>query len=434
MTQTNFKPVDEQLAYLKKGVAEIIPEDQLKADLEKSRKAGTPLRVYLGVDPTAPDLHLGHTVVLRKLKHFQDLGHTAVFLIGDFSAMIGDPTGVSETRPPLTREQVDGNAKTYLDQVFKILDPQKTEVRYNSEWLGKMSATDVVRLCSHYQLARMLEREDFRSRLQNNHPISVHELLYPLLTAFDAVSLESDVELGATEQKFNLLVHRAIQREYGLPGQSILTMPILVGLDGSRKMSKSLGNYIGITEPPQEMFGKLMSIPDDLMWNYYELATDRTPPEIATLKSEVASGKLHPMDAKMKLGEEVVSTFHGPEAGRKAAENFQRVFRDRQAPTEMKEILLRRVPGGVTTERRTSANVFEEKTIPLSSGLVKWSKLLADLEEIASTSEAERVIKQNGFEVNGRVVTDPAARVNVDKPASYEVRVGKKKFLRITVE
>jgi tyrosyl-tRNA synthetase len=434
MTETNFKPVDEQLAYIKKGVAEIIPEDQLKASLENSRETGKPLRIYLGVDPTAPDLHLGHTVVLRKLKHFQDLGHTAVFLIGDFSAMIGDPTGVSETRPPLTREQVDANAKTYLEQVFKILDPEKTEVRYNSEWLGKMSATDVVRLCSHYRLARMLEREDFRSRLQNNHPISVHELLYPLLTAFDAVSLKSDVELGATEQKFNLLVHREIQREYGLPGQSILTMPILVGLDGSRKMSKSLGNYIGITEPPQEMFGKLMSISDELMWNYYELATDRTPPEIAALKSEVASGKLHPMDAKMKLGEEVVSTFHGSEAGRKAAENFQRVFRDRQAPAEMKEIPLRRVAGGVTTERRTSSNVFEEKTIPLSSGLVKWSKLLADLEEVASASEAERVIKQNGFEVNGQAVTDPAARINVDQPASYEVRVGKKKFLRITLQ
>src|SRR5262247_3188774 len=244
MTQLNFKPVDEQLAYLKKGVAEIIPEEQLKTDLEKSRKTGTPLRVYLGVDPTAPDLHLGHTVVLRKLKHFQDLGHTAIFMIGDFSAMIGDPTGVSETRPPLTREEVNANAKTYLDQVFKILDREKTEVRYNSEWLDKLSATDVVRLCSHYRLARMLEREDFRARLEHAQPISVHELLYPLLTAFDAVSLQSGVELGATEQKFNLLVHREIQREYGLEGQVCVTMPILVGLDGSRKMSKSLGNYV----------------------------------------------------------------------------------------------------------------------------------------------------------------------------------------------
>ena len=281
-----FKPVDEQLAYLKKGTAEIIPEAELRASLEKSLKSGIPLRVYLGVDPTAPDLHLGHTVVLRKLKHFQDLGHTAVFLIGDFSAMIGDPTGVSETRPPLTREQVDANAKTYLAQVFKILDPAKTEVRYNSEWLNKLSAVDIIQLCGRYRLARMLEREDFRSRLQNNQPISVHELLYPLVTALDAVELKSDVELGATEQKFNLLVHREIQREYGLPGQAILTMPILVGLDGSRKMSKSLGNYIGITEPPADMFGKIMSIPDDLMWTYYELLTDLSEDEIAALKNQ----------------------------------------------------------------------------------------------------------------------------------------------------
>jgi tyrosyl-tRNA synthetase len=429
-----FKPVDQQLAHIKKGSAEIIPEDQLKSDLEKSRKTGKPLRVYLGVDPTAPDLHLGHTVVLRKLKHFQDLGHTAVFLIGDFSAMIGDPTGVSETRPPLTREQVDANAKTYLDQVFKILDREKTEVRYNSEWLGNMAAGDVVRLCSHYRLARMLEREDFRSRLQNNQPISVHELLYPLLTAFDAVSLKSDVELGATEQKFNLLVHREIQREYGLPGQSILTMPILVGLDGSRKMSKSLGNYVGITEAPQEMFGKLMSIPDNLMWNYYELVTDRTEKEIAELKGEVAAGKLHPMDVKMKLGEEVVSVFQGEEAGRKAADHFQRVFRDRQAPAEMKEVALKRVPGGVFAEWRTGPNILERKTVLLSSGLVKWSKLLAELGELDSASEAERVIKQSGFEIDGQPVKDPAAKLNVDQAARYEVRLGKKKFLRIIVE
>jgi tyrosyl-tRNA synthetase len=411
MTQTNFQPVEEQLAYLKKGVAEIIPEDQLKADLEKSRKTGTPLRVYLGVDPTAPDLHLGHTVVLRKLKHFQDLGHTAVFLIGDFSAMIGDPTGVSETRPPLTREQVDANAKTYLDQVFKILDREKTEVRYNSEWLGKLTATDVVRLCSHYRLARMLEREDFRSRLQNNHPISVHELLYPLLTAFDAVSLKSDVELGATEQKFNLLVHREIQREYGLPGQSILTMPILVGLDGSRKMSKSLGNYIGITEPPQEMFGKLMSIPDELMWNYYELATDRTPSEIAVLKSEVANGKLHPMDAKMKLGQEVVSIFHGAEAGRKAAENFQRVFRDRQAPQDIEEI------------------PFE-----LEPTKTKLVRVMVGIAAAPSRSEAERLIKQGAVELNEVVVKDVAFEIDMSVPKTHLLRVGKKKFVHLVVK
>src|SRR5712691_8575910 len=321
MTDYKFKPVEEQLAYLKKGVAEIIPEETLKASLEKSLKTGKPLRVYLGVDPTAPDLHLGHTVVLRKLKHFQDLGHIAVFLIGDFSAMIGDPTGVSETRPPLTREQVDANAKTYLAQVYKILDREKTEVRYNSEWLSKMSAEEIVRLCSHYRLARMLEREDFRSRLDKGQPISVHELLYPLLTAIDAVKLQSDVELGATEQKFNLLVHREIQREYGLPGQAILTMPILVGLDGSRKMSKSLGNYVGITESPDEMFGKMMSIRDSLMWSFLELLTDRPANVIENLKTNVQSGTTHPMDAKMRLAQEVIAGFHGADAARKAAEN-----------------------------------------------------------------------------------------------------------------
>src|SRR5271170_6134382 len=333
MMQTKFKPVEEQLAYLKKGVAEIIREADLRAKLEKSRASGKPLRVKLGMDPTAPDLHLGHTVVLRKLKHFQDLGHTAIFLIGDFSAMIGDPTGRSETRPPLSREEVDANAKTYLAQVFKILDPQKTEVRFNSEWLDKLSSQEVVRICGHYSLARMLEREDFRSRLQNSQPIAVHELLYPLLTAYDAVALKSDVEIGATEQKFNLLVHRDIQRAYGLAGEVALTMPILVGLDGQRKMSKSLGNYIGITESPTDIFGKLMSIPDELMWTYYDLVTDRTPSEIAALQAEVAAGKLHPMDLKMKLATEIITDFHGQAAAQKATENFQRVFRDRQAPS-----------------------------------------------------------------------------------------------------
>jgi len=410
MTKTNFRPVAEQLAHIKKGAAEIIPEEQLASDLERSRKTGTPLRVYLGVDPTAPDLHLGHTVVLRKLKHFQDLGHTAVFLIGDFSAMIGDPTGVSETRPPLTREQVDANARTYLDQVFKILDREKTEVRYNSEWLGGMTATDVVHLASHYRLARMLEREDFRSRLENSQPISVHELLYPLLTAFDAVSLKSDVELGATEQKFNLLVHREIQREYGLPGQAVLTMPILVGLDGSRKMSKSLGNYVGITEPPQEMFGKLMSIPDNLMWNYYELLTERTEKEIADLRTAVASGQVHPMDAKMKLGEEVVEVFHDAEAAEKAAGHFQRVFRDRQAPAE----------APVRTILRGPAR--------------KLTALLVELNLVPSKSEAERLIKQGGVEIDSERVDDFRKDIDLTRSGEFLLRAGKKKFLRVVVE
>jgi tyrosyl-tRNA synthetase len=409
MTST-FKPVAEQLAYLKKGVAEIIREEELRARLEKSLQSGKPLRVYLGVDPTAPDIHLGHTVVLRKLKHFQDMGHTAVFLIGDFSAMIGDPTGRSETRPPLSREEVNANAKTYLDQVFKILDPQKTEVRYNSEWLDKLSSAEVVRLCAHYRLARMLEREDFRSRLENEQPISVHELLYPLLTAYDAVSLKSDVELGATEQKFNLLVHREIQREYGLEGEICVTMPILVGLDGSRKMSKSFGNYVGITESPADIFGKLMSIPDGLMWSYYELVTDRTPEEIAALKSEVSSGKLHPMDAKMKLAAEVVSGFHGADAGKKAADNFQRVFRDREAPAEAP---VKKISRGASK---------------------KLTALLVDLSLVPSKSEAERLIKQGGVEINETRVDDFRKDIDLSKPSEFLLRAGKKKFLRIVVE
>jgi tyrosyl-tRNA synthetase len=405
-----FKSVEEQFAYLKKGVAEIIPEADLKAKLENSLKTGTPLRVYLGVDPTAPDIHLGHTVVLRKLKHFQDLGHTAIFLIGDFSAMIGDPTGRSETRPPLSREEVDVNAKTYLAQVFKLLDPQKTEVRYNSEWLDKLSSYDVVRLCGHYRLARMLEREDFRSRLANNQPISVHELLYPLLTAYDAVALKADVEIGATEQKFNLLVHRDIQREYGLPSEVALTMPILVGLDGQRKMSKSLGNYVGITEAPDEIFGKIMSIPDSLMWTYYELVTDRTPAEIASLRADVASGKLHPMDVKMKLGQEIIAGFHGEAAAAKAAGNFQRVFRDRQAPVEAP---VHKLPCGAAR---------------------KLATLLVELQLAPSKSEADRLIKQKGVEIDGVLAEDPRQDIDLSQPREFLLRAGKKKFLRIVVE
>ena len=406
----SFKPVAEQLAYLKKGVAEIIREDELKARLEKSFKTGVPLRVYLGVDPTAPDIHLGHTVVLRKLKHFQDMGHTAVFLIGDFSAMIGDPTGRSETRPPLSREEVDANAKTYLDQVFKILDPQKTEVRYNSEWLDKLSSAEVVKLCAHYRLARMLEREDFRSRLENNQPISVHELLYPLLTAYDAVSLKSDVELGATEQKFNLLVHRDIQREYGLEGQVCVTMPILVGLDGDRKMSKSLDNYIGITESPADIFGKVMSIPDKMMWPYLELVTDRTPAEIAVMKSDISLNKIHPMDVKMRLAEEIVSGFHGADAGKKAADNFQRVFRDREAPVE---VPVHKIPRGPAK---------------------KLIALLVELQLAPSKSEAERLIKQKGVEINETPVDDFRKELDLSKPAEFLIRAGKKKFVRLVVE
>ena len=455
MSGEKFKPVEEQLAYITKGVAEIIPEPELAAKLENSRKSGKPLRVYLGVDPTAPDLHLGHTVVLRKLKHFQDLGHTAVFLIGDFSAMIGDPTGVSETRPPLTREQVDANAKTYLEQVFKILDPKKTEVCYNSKWLGKMTAEEVVRLCSQYRLARMLEREDFRSRLSNNQPISVHELLYPLLTARDAVELKSDVELGATEQKFNLLVHREIQIaenrkearerqmknervdvEYERKGQVCLTMPILVGLDGQRKMSKSLGNYIGITEPPNEMFGKMMSIPDDLMWSYYELLTDLPYADINDRRHLCESGTENPVNAKRELAHTVVAQFHGIPAADRALREFINVFRLRQTPEEMPQFKIQRstentllvyeLEGNITT-----STIHREIS---AAELRRWPKILVALKQVASASEAERVIKQGGFEVDGKAVKDPSAGIDWNQVGTHTVKIGKKKFLRIIVE
>ena len=404
-----FPPVEEQLAYLKKGAAEVIPEADLKTRLENSAKTGTPLRAYLGVDPTAPDIHLGHTVVLRKLKHFQDLGHTAIFLIGDFSAMIGDPTGQSETRPPLTREQVNANAKTYLEQVFKLLDPEKTEVRYNSEWLDKLSSYDVVRLCGHYRLARMLEREDFRSRLANNHPISVHELLYPLLTAYDAVALKSDVEIGATEQKFNLLVHRDIQREYGVPSEVALTMPILVGLDGERKMSKSLGNYVGITEAPQEMFGKLMSISDQQMWLYMELLTDRLPKDIASLRQNVVDGVAHPMEVKIALAQEIIAGFHGQAAATHAADEFRQVFQKRGAPSDVPEKKLKAGPR------------------PLHA-------LLTETGLAPSRSEAERLIKQGGVEIDGTRVEETKHEVNITAGKEILLRAGKKKFLRLTAE
>lgn len=408
-TKTAFKEVDEQLSLLRKGVFEIIPENEFRAKLEKSRSTGKPLRVKLGVDPTAPDLHLGHTVVIRKLKHFQEMGHTVVFLIGDFTAMVGDPTGQSETRPPLSREQVQANAKTYLDQVFKILDPKKTEIRYNNDWLDKLTGHEMVKLCAKYRLARMLEREDFRSRLTNNQPISVHELLYPLLVAYDSVVLEADVELGATEQRFNLLIGRDIQREYGKEMQVCMTMPILVGLDGERKMSKSLGNYIGITEAPGVIFGKVMSISDELMWSYYELLTDFTQPVLERLREDVRAGAMHPMAAKMQLAHVIVAGFHGEAAAKKAGEEFQRVFRERQAPEEAP---VRKLACG---------------------GPKKLSALLAELEMAPSRAEAERLIKQGGVEIDGERIKDVRKEVDLSKPGEFILRAGKKKFFRVVV-
>jgi tyrosyl-tRNA synthetase len=417
MSTTPFKQVEEQLAYLKKGVAEVIPEEELKQKLTDSAKTGKPLRVYLGVDPTAPDIHLGHTVVLRKLKHFQDMGHTAIFLIGDFSAMIGDPTGRSETRPPLSREEVDANAQTYLAQVYKILDKEKTEVRYNSEWLGKMSSYDVVRLCGHYRLARMLEREDFRSRLEKNLPIAVHELLYPLLTAYDAVMLKSDVELGATEQKFNILVHREIQREYGLSPQVVVTMPILVGLDGERKMSKSLGNYVGITEAPGEMFGKMMSISDDLMWSYLELLTDKTSNVINNLKQNVETGTTHPKKVKVSLASEIVRDFYGEESALNAAANWET------------KVSLRQVPDDTPTKALVNDNY-----IGSAPGRMRLSRALLRLDAAPSRAEAERLIKQGAVELDGTVITDVGYEIDLNIPKKYLLRVGKKQLFYFFVE
>jgi tyrosyl-tRNA synthetase len=351
--------------------------------------------VKLGVDPTAPDIHLGHTVVLRKLKHFQDLGHTAIFLIGDFTAMVGDPSGQSETRPPLTREQVDANAKTYLEQVYKILDRDKTEVRYNSEWLGAMPSQEVVRLCGH-------------------------ELLYPLFQAYDSVALQSDVELGATEQKFNLLVGRDIQREYAQASQVALTMPILVGLDGERKMSKSLGNYIGITETPGEMFGKIMSISDELMWSYYELLTDFTGPVVVRLREEVRTGVLHPKKAKVQLAHTIVAGFHGEEAAKKAAHEFDLVYSRRELPSEMQEHAISR------------SRAIQESAA--HDGKMKLSRIIVSVAGLAkSVAEAERLMTQGAVEWDGGKINDPAFRVDLSEAGSHTLRVGKKPAVRVVI-
>src|SRR5260370_5708074 len=418
MSQTKFKPVAEQLEYLKKGIAEIIREDEFVSKLRRSHDTGKPLRAKLGVDPTAPDIHLGHMVVIEKLRQFQILGHKAVFLVGDFTAMVGDPTGQSETRPPLSREQVNANAKTYLDQVFKILDPKKTEIRYNSEWLDKLTSYEIVRLCPKYPVPRMLEREDFHKRLSEQQPISMHELLYPLLVAYDSVMLEADVELGATEQKFNLLIGRHTQREYDQQSPDSMTIPILVGLDGQRKMSKSLGNYVGITEPPGEMFGKLMSMPDNLMWSYLELLTDRPVQVIENLKKNVESGTTHPKQVKISLASEIVAGFHGRDAARKAAENFQRVFRDRQAPQEMKEVVLKRIAMGISVRSKSTSAESSSMAIEVSSSPEKWSKLLAFLGEAGSASEAERVINQGGFEIDGTTLKNPPSKPYLTQPVA----------------
>src|SRR5258706_7098488 len=330
-----FAPIEEQLTYLKKGSSEIVKEAELSAKLEKSRASGTPLRVKAGFDPTAPDLHLGHTVLLRKLKHFQDLGHQVIFLIGDFTGMIGDPTGRSVTRPPLTTEELKKNAKTYMDQVFKILSSSATEVRFNNEWFEKMKSAEWIKLTAKTTVSQMLEREEFHKRFKDEKPIALHELLYPLVQGYDSVMLKADVELGGTDQKFNLQMGRELQRAYGQESQVVLTMPILEGLDGVQKMSKSYGNAIGIKESPLEMYGKLMSISDEMMWRYYELLTDMQIAEIDRIKREA-----HPMQAKKDLAERIVTDFHSVEAAAKAAEDWARQFQKGGVPDEIEEVTL----------------------------------------------------------------------------------------------
>ncbi len=394
----NFAPIDEQIAYIKKGSAEIIRESDLRAKLEKSRATGKPLRVKLGMDPTAPDLHLGHTVVLRKLKHFQDLGHTVIFLIGDFTGMIGDPTGRSATRPPLTREQIDQNAETYKAQVFKILDPVKTVVDFNSRWFSKFSAEDFIRLTAKYTVSQMLEREDFHKRFQEEKPIAMHELIYPLAQGYDSVALEADVELGGTDQKFNLLVGRELQRAYGQESQIVLTTPILEGLDGVNKMSKSLGNAIGIHEPPLEMYGKIMSVSDEMMWRYYELLTDVSSADIAKMKQDAASGKAHPMALKKELARTIVADFHSAEAGVKAGEDWAKQFQKDEVPEGIEE---------VAVSLLEVSGLVQSSSDPVVEGIgypIRVDKLVARLGLTASTSEAVRKIKEKAVYIDGELV------------------------------
>jgi tyrosyl-tRNA synthetase len=430
----NFPPVDEQLAYIKKGAAEIVKESELRSKLERSLASGKPLRVKAGFDPTAPDLHLGHTVLLRKLKHFQDLGHTVIFLIGDFTGMIGDPTGRSVTRPPLTREQIEENAETYKAQVFRILSPEETVVDFNSRWFSKFSAEDFIRLTAKYTVSQMLEREDFHKRFREEKPIAMHELLYPLAQGYDSVALEADVELGGTDQKFNLLVGRELQRAYGQESQVVLTVPILEGLDGVNKMSKSLGNAIGIHEPSLEMYGKVMSISDEMMWRYYELLTDVRLEQIATMKSDAASGKAHPMALKKELAQGIVADFHSAEAATKAAEDWAKQFQKGEAPTDTECILVDIV------QVKSSRDISEEGSyFPLhkfqkcaSSGafdkddvrLILLDKLLFGVGLAQSRTEAGRKIKENAVQINGQTVGNIVALV-CHKEA-LTIRVGKK--------
>ncbi|HEX9628501.1 MAG TPA: tyrosine--tRNA ligase [Pyrinomonadaceae bacterium] len=398
--------IDEQLDFLSKGTTEIIRKEELRAKLEKSAQTGKPLRVKLGVDPTAPDIHLGHTVVIRKLRAFQELGHTVIFLIGDFTGLIGDPSGNSATRPQLTREEINANAETYKQQIFKLLDPAKTEMRFNSEWMDKLGSDGFIRLAAHVTVKQILERDDFAKRLNEEKPIALHELLYPLTQAYDSVALDADVELGGTDQKFNLLMGRNLQREYKQDAQVCVIMPLLEGTDGVQKMSKSLGNYIGINEPPSEIFGKVMSISDDLMWRYYELLTDLTAAQIAALKNGAEKGERNPRDIKAELAKSIISDFYSTDDAQNAEEEFVKVFRAKQTP-----------------------DVVEE--LSLESGLWKLPRLLVGSGLVASMAEARRLVEQGGVSVDGAKRSDSGFELNLSPDKSILLQIGKRRFMRV---
>ncbi|QQS45293.1 MAG: tyrosine--tRNA ligase [Acidobacteriota bacterium] len=401
--------IDEQLSYLTKGTIDVIPYEELKSKLIRAHETGRKLRVKAGFDPTAPDLHLGHTVLIRKMRHFQQLGHDVIFLIGSFTAMIGDPTGRNSTRPPLTREQIEANAETYKAQIFKLLDPEKTIIEFNGSWMNAFTPEDFIRLTAKATIAQMLERDDFARRLANGVPISIHELLYPLVQGYDSVALEASVELGGTDQRFNLLMAREIQRGYGVEPQAIMTTPLLEGLDGVNKMSKSLNNYIGITESPDEIYGKAMSISDELMWRYYELLTDLTQAEIAQLKNDIEAGKRHPRDVKSELARKIVADFHSRAEAERAESEFIRRFREHQAPSDI-----------VT------------RTIKAPDRKIKLVDLLVQSELAPSKAEARRLISQGGVKVNGEKITDLACEI--DTGVTAQIQVGKLRFLNVVFE
>jgi len=401
--------IDEQMSYLAKGTTEMIRGSELRAKLEKSAATGKPLRVKLGADPTAPDIHLGHTVVIRKLRAFQELGHTAIFLIGDFTGLIGDPSGKNATRPQLTRDEIDANAETYKQQIFKLLDPEKTVIDFNSRWMDTLGSAGFLRLASHVTVRQILERDDFQQRLEANRPLALHEVMYPLVMAYDSVALEADVELGGTDQKFNLLMGRNLQREYGQESQIAVITPLLEGTDGVQKMSKSLNNYIGITEPPQEIFGKVMSITDDLMWRYYELCTDLSVPEIAALRERANNGERNPRDIKADLARHIVADFYSEAEARKAEDEFNAMFRNKQAP-----------------------EVVEERTV--AAGSWKLPKLLVEVGLVSSMGEARRTIEQGGVYVEGERRTQTDFEVDLSGDRSFLVQVGKRRFVRVRSE